>query len=114
MVYDLLTATPGSIAPKIIDREWSSDSEDADESWISKVLDSISAPLTLDYSGRSDDSQFTENIDLFGNSIEPGRPFVMRVHGHGESRVAKRLLCEITNSKHFSDTNLNFCDHRKE
>ena len=114
LVYDLLTATPGSIAPKIIDREWSSDSEDADESWISKVLDSISAPLTLDYSGRSDDSQFTENIDLFGNSIEPGRPFVMRVHGHGESRVAKRLLCEITNSKHFSDTNLNFCDHRKE
>jgi len=115
LIYDFLTATPGSIAPKIINREWGSDSEDGDEARDAKILDSISAPLTLDYSGRSDDSQFTEHIDLFGNKIVPGRPFVMRVHGHGESRVAKRLLCEITNSKHFSDTNLNFlCDHRKE
>lgn len=115
LIYDFLTATPASIAPKIINREWGSDNEDGDKARDSKIPDSVSAPLTLDYSGRSDDSQFTEHMDLFGNEIVPGKPFVMHVHGHGESRVAKRLLCEITNSKHFSDTNLNFvCDHRKE
>ena len=58
------------------------DSEDADECGL-KVLDSISAPLTLDYSGRSDDSQFKEH-SLFETPSNPGG---LR---HARSRTAMR------------------------
>jgi len=82
LLYDFLTAYPHSIAPTYLQADWDSDDE----------------ALQRQFRQRGD-------VDVFGNKFIPGKPFRLRIFGHGDL-AGKSVLSDILAHESFSDARL--------